>query len=136
MSDKSAAELIAAFAKTLDAGPTHFMVMTTGSPDSQTASVGVEDLAHSSTEYVADLGGAAGAWIVVGGDTYECTPHGPNTVVFAPGYCDASTPWLLLDQKPVPLDIIAILKQTLTGRLPLAGWTPSSGGTVRSLARQ
>jgi len=135
VSDKSAAELIAAFAKTLDAGPTHFMVMTTGSPYGPTTSVGVEDLAHSSTEYVEDLGGAPGAWIVVDGDTYGCTPHGPTTVTFAPGYCDASMPWSLLDPKLAPLNIVSNLRQTLTGRLPLAGWTSSSGGIVRSLGK-
>jgi hypothetical protein len=55
--------------------------------------------------------------------------------VFAPGYCDASKPWLLLDPKFEPVNIIPGLNQTLTGRLPLAGWTSSSGGTVRSLGK-
>jgi len=135
VSDKSAAELIAAFSKTLDAGPTHFMMMTTGAPYSQTTSVGVEDLAHSSTEYVEDIGAAPAVWLVADGDTYECSPHGPTTVVFAPGYCDASAPWVLLDPKHPPINIISLLKLTLTGRLPLTGWTSSSGGTVRSLGK-
>lgn len=135
VSDKSAAELIAAFATTLYAGPTHFMMMTTGAPYSQTTSVGVEDLAHSSAEYVQDIGPAPGVWLVADGYTYECTPHGPTTVVFAPGYCDASAPWVLLDPKHPPLNVISLLKLTLTGRLPLTGWTSSSGGTVHSLGK-
>jgi hypothetical protein len=133
--DVSPSGLLADYARTLQAGPTHFIATMTGGPYGRLTYVGAEDLAHSAAEWVFDVG-VPGVWLVVDGDDYGCTPHGGKAIVFAPGYCDASTPWTLY---PPPVqsglgDLIGGLHQALTGRLVLTA-SMSSASDVRRLGK-
>ncbi len=133
--DVSASGLLADYVKTLQAGPTHFIATMTGGVGGPLTYVGAEDLAHNSAEWVFDFGAPA-VWLVVGGDDYQCIPHGGKAIVFAPGYCDASTPWMLY---PPAIqyglgDLIDGLHQALTGRLILTA-SMASASSVRRLGK-
>jgi hypothetical protein len=130
--DVTAKGLLAAYAKTLQAGPSHFMATVDSSQLGLTTFVGVEDLAHNAVAFVDDNEGAPGAMIGIGTDFYMCTPHGGKVITFAPGYCDAATRWLY-----APLDKNFTQAKWLTRQLTgngLAGWTPIEA-TLRSLGR-
>ena len=131
--DASAVGLLAAYAKTLDAGPTHFIATRTGGPSDPSTYVGVEDFGHNAAEYVQDSSGLPTARLAIAGVTYTCNPRGPTTIVFTPGYCDASSPWLLY-AGPSATDPAKLLRQVLVGEVGASGWI-SSADPVRNLGQ-
>jgi hypothetical protein len=132
--DTSGPGLLAAYVKTVQAGPTHFIATETGVPYGPRTYTGVEDLAHNAAEYILDGGGEPAADLGIAGVTYLCTPRGSTTIIFVPGYCDASKPWLLLPPSADVTDAATSLNQVLMGRLQIAGWSPSAQ-TVRHLGK-
>ena len=131
----TATDLYRAYSQTLTAGRANFMIMTAsevGQDSRLRVWDGVEDLNADTAEYLQSIGGADGAWLHIGGYTYECEPSindARTQFSFVPGrYCDKANPWTPAYMRSDGGVITAV--SNLRQALPAAPDLPTSAATA------